>query len=277
MRLARVVTLSLLATACARGGPREPAADEALVIPGTDTVFSATTAPTDPVDVPRAWTPPPNDCRYTDARPRPNQGDPEYWQPYDSVAMARGVEYRCTLRPQGPEVRLVVRGEWRVPMAVDVYSPPRAARPLQRLEVDNDERAREGSDLVEGQDLNGDGWTDLLVRTFSGSGGVWHDVFLYAPARRAFVRDSVLSRQANVRRVADRPCVQTGHRMGLGHWSSGTDCWKDGRWILTRTVTQEPDDGPATRWFRTHRELRGDSLQVVRVDTLTDPNEGLSP
>jgi hypothetical protein len=277
MRTAHVVPLCWLAATFAGCGPREPMVDQAVVIPGTDTVVATAAATTDTAAPRRPWTPPPDDCRYTDARPRPKEGEPGYWEPYDSVALARGVEYRCSLRPSGPEVRLVVRGEWTVPMVVDVHSPPEAARPLQRLELDNEERAREGSDLVEGEDLNGDGWTDLRVRTFSGQGGVMYDVFLYAPVQRAFVRDTVLSRGGNVRRLAGQPCAQTSWKMGLGHWSLGTECWKDGRWILTQTVEQEPDDGPHRRWFRTHRGLRGDSLQIIRIDTLASPNQGLSP
>ncbi|HEU4881695.1 MAG TPA: hypothetical protein VFT45_05605 [Longimicrobium sp.] len=275
LRLARVVTLSLLATACARSGAREPAVDQALVIPGTDTVFSATPSLTDTADARRVWTPPPNDCRYTDARPQPRMGDPRHWEPYDSATMAQGVEYRCVLRPTGPEVRLVVRGEWGIPMVVDVHSPPDAARSLQRLALDNDERARQGADLVEGEDLNGDGWTDLRMRTFSGTGGVMYDVFLYAPAQRAFVPDTVLSGEGNVRGLPGSPCAETGWRMALGVWSGGVYCWKDGNWILTRTLSQ--DRGEKGGYIRTHSELRGNALKIVRVDTLTDPNEGLSP
>jgi hypothetical protein len=277
MRLARVVTLSLLTSAAfACCGSRERAADEAFVTPGVDTVFSATTTPdtAEAVHPPAAWTPPPDDCRYADARPRPRQGEPGYWQPYDSLAMARGVEYRCALRPAGPEVRLVVRGEWGIPMVVDVHSPPDAAHPLQRLEMENDERARQGSDLVTGEDLNGDGWTDLRVRTFSGTGGVMYDVYLYAPAARAFVRDTVLSGEGNIRALAGSPCAETSWRMG-GHWSSLAYCWKDGRWIPTRGVSLEPAEGKG--YVRTRAERRGDTLQVVRVDTVSDPDDALSP
>jgi hypothetical protein len=274
MRPARVVTLSCLAAAIAGCGARERAAQEATVIPGTDTVVAATPTTTDTADAPRVWTPPPNDCRYTDARPRPARDDPEGWQPYDSVAMAQGVEYRCALRPAGPRVRLVVRGEWGIPRFVDVHAPPRAARPLQRLELDNDQRALNGNDLVVGEDLNGDGWTDLRMQTFSGTGGVWYDVYLYAPARRSFVRDTVLSRTSNVHRLPGPPCVGTSQRMG-SYRSGAAYCWKDGRWTLTREVYQEPDENG--RLIRTRSELRGDSLQVVRVDTAPFADEDLSP
>ena len=279
MRIAHVAPLCWLAAAFAGCGPREPVVDRTVVIPGTDTVATAagTAATADSAESPRVRRPPPNDCRYAGARPQPGEGDPGYWQLYDSVALARGVEYRCALRPDGPAVRLVVRGEARVPVAVDVYTPPEAARPLQRLEVENDERAREGTEFVVGEDLDGDGWTDLRVRTFSGQGGVMFDVFLYAPAQRAFVRDTVLSGAGNVRRLAGQPCAATSWKMGQGHWSSGTYCRKDGRWILTQTVEQEPDQGPHRRWFRTHRGLRGDSLRIIRIDTLASPNQGLSP
>ncbi|WP_420129843.1 XAC2610-related protein [Longimicrobium sp.] len=275
MRLTCVVTLSWLgAAACAGCGPREPAAGEASVIPGVDTVFSGTTTPANSAAAPASWTPPPDECRYTDARPRPGQGEPEYWQPYDPVVMKRGVEYRCALRPKGPEVRLVVRGEHGIPSAADVHSPADAARPLQRLELENDERARQGSDLVTGEDLNGDGWTDLRMPTFSGTGGVMYDVYLYAPAGRTFVRDTVLSGEGNIRRLAGSPCTETSWRMG-GHWSSLSYCWQGGRWIPTRGVSLEPADGAG--YVRTRREHRGDSLQAVRIDTVDDPDDARSP
>jgi hypothetical protein len=273
MRTAHVAPLCWLAAAFAGCGPREPVADRTVVIPGTDTVVATAAAMAKSAESPRARRPPPNDCRYAGARPQPGEGDPGYWQLYDSVALARGVEYRCALRTDGPGVRLVVRGEARVPVAVEVYTPPEAARPLQRLEVENDERARAGSELVVGEDLNGDGWTDLRVRTFSGQGGVMYQVFLYVPAQTEFVRDTVLSGQGNVRRLAGQPCAETSWRMG-SVVGIGTYCWQRGRWILTRTVNQDRDKD---RYVRTRSELRGHSLQVVRVDTLDDRNEGLFP
>ncbi|HYR09271.1 MAG TPA: hypothetical protein VEQ60_15915 [Longimicrobium sp.] len=270
MRLAYFVTLSWLAAAFAGCGSRERAAGEASATPSVDTVVPTIIPITDTAGPARTEILPPDDCRYTDARPRTRIGDPGHWELYDSTAMARGVEYRCALRPQGPEVRLVVRGESGIPMAVDVHSPPEAGRPLQRLLLDNDERAREGNDLVIGEDLNGDGWTDLRVQTFSGQGGVVYDVFLYAPTQRAFVPDTVLSSESWVHRLAGEPCAGTSHKMALGVWSSAAYCWKGGRWILTRTVSQ--DRAEHGGYIRTHRELRGDTLRVVRVDTLADPN-----
>jgi hypothetical protein len=266
----RVVMLSWL-IAFAGCGRREFVDGEVSVIPGTDTVVTRAAVTADSAYAPRAWTPPRNDCRYTDARPR--EGDPEYWQPYDSATMARGVEYRCDLRPSGPRVRLVIRGERSVPLAVDVHSPPDAARPLQRLELENDERARKGNDLVVGEDLNGDGWTDLRMRTFSGTGGVMYDVYLYAPARSAFVRDTLLSGEGNVRRLAGSPCAEASWRMG-GDRSKAAYCWRAGRWVLTRETYQQWDS--AGYYIRTHTERRRDSMQIVRVDTL-DGADSVSP
>jgi hypothetical protein len=279
MRLVRSVTplAALLAAAtlagCRRGAPAPgtasapPAAWDSVAVMADTTKVAATT---DTVQG-RPGAPPPDDCRYADRRPLP-QSVPEGTM-YDSAALANGVTYRCRLRPDGPEVRLVVLGEWSIPMAVDVYSPADASTPLQRLFLESVERRYEGTRLVMGEDLNGDGWTDLLALTSSGSGGGIYDVFLYSASLRRFEKDTVLSNGTDVNRRAGRPCVGTGGRMGVGNWTSAERCWSGGRWVLVRTVDQ---DGNGTGVFvRTTRERRDGRMQVIRVDTLTDPNAGL--
>ena len=279
MRLVRIVTplAALLAAAalagCRRGEPVPGAGSAPAAAWDSVAILADTTKVAATTDTAQGWpgAPPPDDCRYADRRPLP-QAVPEGTM-YDLAALAHGVTYRCRLRPEGPEVRLVVLGEASIPMAVDVYSPADASTPLQRLFLESVERRYEGTRLVMGEDLNGDGWTDLLALISSGSAGGGYDVFLYSASLRRFEKDTVLSRGIDVHRLAGRPCAGTGGRMGLGNWTSVERCWSGGRWVLVRTVDQ--DGNGAGQYVRTTRERRAGRMRVVRVDTLTDPNAGL--
>lgn len=215
---------------------------------------------------PPRWPSEPNECRYADARPRVRPDDPRYGERYDSAAIANGVTYRCRLRPDGPEVRLVVLGEWSIPMVVKVFSPSDAQRALQTLSLDNDQGANEGGTLLVGEDLNGDGWMDLRVHTFSGSGGQLSDVFRFNPAARRFVPDTVLPGE-NVRRIAGRPCAATSWKTSMSNHTSREWCWSQGQWVLTRAFRQVG----VGDWqvFRTLRERRDGQLRVVRADTVS--------
>lgn len=230
-----------------------------------DPVATTTTVVTDTLGDWRPPAPEPNDCRYAGTRPRPATGDPERGEPYDSVAMMAGVPFRCRLRPEGPEVRLVVGGASSIPMGVHVYLPPDAGRPVQTLALDNDQPALEGSDLLVGEDLNGDGWMDLRVFTFSGTGGQMSDVFRFEPASRRFVPDSVLPK-GNVLRLAEPGCVGTGHKMNASDHTSADYCWRDGAWVRVRTFAQKGIG--QDRVIRTEHRLRGGRLRPFRFDTV---------
>lgn len=292
MRPARLVTLSWL-IAFAGCAPREPAAGEASATSGTDTVAAMMTTRTDTVvtmaptrtdtvvttartDRGRAaakrWRDP-KDCRFTDGRPRPDINDPGYGERYDSTVMARGVPFRCRLRPDGPQVRLVLRGESSIPTTVQVFSPPGASRPLQTLTLDHDQSAYEGSELLVGEDLNGDGWMDLRVNTWYGSAGQMSEVFRFDPSSRRFVPDTALPGM-NVYRLPGRPCVGTSTRSGGWDYSTAEYCWSGGTWVETRTYHQESlRDGPDvrnSRVIRTLGERRGGRMQIVRTDTVPE-------
>ncbi|HYH79461.1 MAG TPA: hypothetical protein VEX86_06680 [Longimicrobium sp.] len=209
-------------------------------------------------------------CRYADARRQARPGDANYGARYDTTAMSRGVTLRCALREGGPEVRLVVLGSHGIPMAIDVYLPATAARATQRLFTqDNDEGATEGSGLAYGEDLNRDGWTDIKLKTWSGSGGIFYDVFMYEPRRGRFVVDSVLKGGGGVVPLeGDEPCVITSHRSGVGNWTSHYYCWRGAGWELVRQRRQESlrdESGP--RYVLTVRVPRGGRLVTVSADT----------
>jgi hypothetical protein len=266
MRLARVlVSLVMWMAAAALAGcsPAGRVASESTA----DTVATTTTTITDTVgDVPVAQPEPePNDCRYIGSRRYPRQGEPGHGEPYDSVAMANGVPFRCRLRPEGPEARLVVGGASSIPMGFHVYLPADAAEPVQTLPLDNDQPAIEGSGLLVGEDLNGDGWMDLNVYTFSGTGGQMSDVFRFDPAARRFVADTVLP-GTNVRRLPEHGCVRTSDKMGAWSVTSADYCWRSGSWVLTSTYAQEPFRD--LQVIRTLSERHGGRMQLVRVDTV---------
>lgn len=247
--------------------PSDARADPAIVVVDRDTqVIGAGGTVTITENTEDDAPPPePNDCRYVGSRPQPRYAQP---QPYDPAAMESGVPFRCRLRPDGPQVKLVVRSRYgSVPELVDVHSPPDAPRALQQLVLDNSESANEGSGLLIGEDLNGDGWMDLRVFTYSGTAGQMMDVFRYVPSTQRFVPDTALPGM-NVYRLPGRPgCVGTSHKTSAWSVTGGDYCWRDGTWVKTNAYTQEPK--PDGRLIRTFQELRGGRMQVVRVDTVT--------
>lgn len=206
-------------------------------------------------------------CRFTDERSL--HGRWRYGERYDSVAMQRGVTLRCPLRRDGPGVRLVVRGEGAVPTAVAVYSPASASTPLQTLAFENDQSAYEGSPLVVGRDLDGDGWTDLAVKTWFGSGGAMYEIFRYDPRRRRFARDDEMAGAGNIQPIEGRPgCVRTSWATSAFDGTSTDSCRVHGGWIDV-----ESEENASLRngyGIHTVRKRRGGKMVVVSVDTARD-------
>ncbi|HVG44736.1 MAG TPA: hypothetical protein VM890_08395 [Longimicrobium sp.] len=281
-RFRQMIGTALCAGAAALAGcrarpdvrPRDPASPVATA--AQDTVVAITISTTTDTLAGEEVEPdrdPSDRCRYADARRQARPGDTNYGTPYDTVAMSRGVTLRCALREGGPEARVMVLGGWGIPMAVDVYVPATASRRTQRLFItDNDERAYEGSSLAHGIDLNRDGWTDLKVQTWSGSAGISYALFMYDPARRRFVQDSVLPGGGGIVPIAGsgEPCVGTGQRMGAGNFHDVDYCWRGGRWVAVRETRQERlGDMSGGRYVLTVREPRGGRMVTVRVDTST--------
>jgi len=259
------LALAIAAVACDRGAP-----------PPARTVAASTTAPpTAPaVDTAPRWLEPrrPGDrCRRAsgeDDRPHPSS-------PSGGVAhedLSHGVAFDCTLR-EGHLMRLVLEGDdYGWPAAVLVYDPPGAAVPADTLKMEEAEPPYAGATLLEGEDLNGDGWTDVRVMTFHGSGGRMFDVFRYVPSRHRFEKDTVLSGEGNVRRVGTTPCARISWSMGVGNWSWMDRCWRDGRWVVTRAEHRTQDYALSTRdvmvFVHEKTELRGGRMRVVSSDTV---------
>ncbi|HYR09270.1 MAG TPA: hypothetical protein VEQ60_15910 [Longimicrobium sp.] len=284
MRRTRVLTLAWFTIAAFAGCGRDERAPSPppVVATGDFTITSPAPVTPDTTAATRADTGQaaaerwhnPRDCRFTDGRPRPDVNDPGYGERYDSAVMARGVPFRCRLRPDGPEVRLVLRGEWSIPTTLEVFSPPGASRPLQTLTVDHDQSAYEGNELLVGEDLNGDGWMDLRVNTWYGSAGQMSEVFRFDPSSRRFVPDTALPGMNVHRLPGQRPCVGTSTKSGAWDYSTAEYCWSGGTWVQMRSFRQEllgaGPDSHNRRVIRTLGERRGGRMQVVRLDTVPE-------
>jgi hypothetical protein len=206
-------------------------------------------------------------CRWEGLPPRAHTGEAYRLAHWDEGSMARGVALRCALRAGGREVRVVVRGDYAIPQRVDVYSPPEARTVTQTLVLDNDERSYEHADLLRGEDLNDDGWADLLVKTWSGTAGVTEDVFMWNPRRGRFEQDSVFRRGVNVYAIDGRPCI--GEEMDRRR--GGEYCWARAGWQKVRTYRLErplPADPARDIFIRTTEWWDGGRVVRTFVDSM---------
>ncbi|MFL5383612.1 MAG: XAC2610-related protein [Longimicrobiaceae bacterium] len=216
---------------------------------------------------------PGDQCRRADgADDRPHPSSPS--GAVDHEDLSHGLAFLCTLR-EGHTARLVLHAyAYGGPRMVLVYAPPGATVAADTLRFsDESEPPYAGATIMEGEDLNGDGWTDVRVMTFHGTGGRMFDVFRYDPAHRRFEKDTVLSGQGNIRRVADTSCTRMSWRMG-GSWSWMDLCWRNGRWVRTRAESHAEDPALSTRdvlvYVHEKSELRGGRMRVVSADTIRD-------
>ncbi|HEV7587453.1 MAG TPA: hypothetical protein VGO40_04935 [Longimicrobium sp.] len=259
----RLATLAVAAAVAAAGCGRKPSTGSP---PAVHAVAAA-----DSVPVPRK---PGDRCRWEGAPQRMSARQQGGRPDYDSATIAKGVAVRCALREAGPEVRVVVRGEYSIPKQVDVYSPPGARAPAQTLALENEQPASRGGDLLVGEDLNDDGWTDLRVQTWSGSAGVSHDVFMWNPQRSRFEQDSVLPRGVGLAAIDGRPCVSELGWAGIGLVGGGEDCWSAGGWHEVRTWRMDlKENGPGARtsfYVRTTDWKDGERVIRTQVDTLPE-------
>jgi hypothetical protein len=254
-RLVACLGIAAGAAACGRGRPADP--PPARVSAAAQANDSMSPIARDSTDR----------CRWEAPVPLAHTREEYRYRWWDEASLNRGVPLRCALRGGGPEVRVVVRGDGQVPRWVDVYSPPDARVHAQTLEVrDNDEPAHEHSDLAVGEDLNDDGWTDLWVQTWSGTAGVYYEVFMWNPRRHRFEQDSVFPGGTSIYAIDGRPCVGEERRGYPGYATGGEYCWARGGWHLVRTYRLDNDHASAdprnaffvrtTEWLEDGRVLR---------------------
>ena len=183
--------------------------------------------------------------------------------------LAHDLPILCALRPER-ELRLTpVLDRDGFPTAILVHEPASAAEARDTLRLsDPTDIPYQGAAWIEGEDLNGDGWTDVKVMTFYGSGGHMYDVFLYAPARQRFERDTVFSGRGNVHRVGETACVTESWHMGVAIDSRVERCWHGGRWVNARAERNTVVDRGGHPVPLHEKEVwRDGRWQVVRSDT----------
>lgn len=185
-----------------------------------------------------------------------------------------GVRFSCTLRPGQPPVDAFLdadTGGW--PTALRITFPPGSPRPTQVMAFTGEEGPppRE-SPILEAVDYDADGWGDLRTpRMWGHTGNLAYHVWIYDPARREFVRNAVLSDSTmNPEPIPGRPaCVRTWSTGGGGiHGRSIVCADGGGAWKEMEVEAQYPVDGEPRRLLRDFLQRHGDTLILVRRDTI---------
>jgi len=144
---------------------------------------------------------------------------------------------------------------------------------VQRLAVEQDEPPVPGVPYFVATDFDADGARDLALRRWAGAtGNVGHEVWRFDRRDGRFVHDSALSATVSIRPVPDRPCVEGRTKGGMAglEYEAQRLCRAGGRWRVEWEESQEADVA-AGRLVRRVREWRGDSVALIRVDTLALP------
>jgi hypothetical protein len=182
----------------------------------------------------------------------------------------------CRIHDGWPLTRIVIEADTADPritgLRVSLPPVPGRADSIQQLASSADDPPPRGMPYFYASDLDGDGYRDLVAMAWWGAtGNTGYDVWRWDPAARRFAKDSVLSGLSNPRPLPGRPCVTShsvGGMAGMLH-SSGVVCRERGRWV--RESDESQDWNAAERFFvKVTRERHGDSLVVVRTDTVRD-------
>lgn len=185
-------------------------------------------------------------------------GNSRYWD------LRRPAVFRCTLHAGGPVRRVVLAGGATdgAPETLRIGGP----HPQTFRLGESNTSPPAGSPYLRAEDLNRDGWTDLLVLVTTGvNGQEWYAAFRYAPGRGRFVADNAISGSANIERIPGRACVRSTENY-LYLLTREEYCWRGGRWRRLRDERREiPSAGVEIRTRRTYH--RGRRTEVI-VDTL---------
>lgn len=184
-----------------------------------------------------------------------------------------GRSYTCVLRAGSAPLRVTLVPD----TATNTISRIELRRdsettPFQTLTEGQTESPYRGAEFFSARDVDGDGYLDLLLLSEWGvTGNSYYHVWRWNAADNRFVFDSTLGTVASPTPVPGRPCVTT--RAGGGHagmiYTAGTLCLERGSWKWESTEDQEWNERAGV-YLRRVRQRRGDSLVVVRVDTVRD-------
>ena len=274
-----IVALPALAIAvvavggCGRGA-EPPARTVAASPPASPAAAPAAVAAPDTVLRWREPREPYDRCRRADGSDqRPPMENPEGSVGHEDLS--HGLAFLCTLR-DGHPARLVLQGDASgIPTTVLIYDPPAAAAPSDTLSIGDEPGDAEppyaGGTILEGEDLNGDGWADVRVMTYFGSGGRMFDVFRYDPRRGRFEKDTVLNGRGNFRHVAGTSCARSSWKTSAADHSWMEWCWRGGRWVPTQAESWDRSFALSTRevtvTIHERQAYRGGRMRVVSADT----------
>jgi hypothetical protein len=196
--------------------------------------------------------------------------------PVDSSATTEDVRagrrYRCVLHAGDSAVRVDLVGDSATNMIDSIALRRDDGTPIQTLAEGMEEPPYRGATLFRAVDFDNDGRLELEMLTSWGATGneLWN-VWRQDPATGRFAIDSTLSALTSPEAIAGRPCVAS-HSVGGAAgmiYDSVTVCREGGRWVDTVVATSRPGPRPGV-FLLTVRERRGDSLVVVRTDTVRD-------
>ena len=117
-------------------------------------------------------------------------------------------------------------------------------------------------------DLDGDGTRELMIRQLrGGTGNTAFQVFRYVTLTNRIAPDAPLSAMPNLARIPGWPCVWHGWHGGGADRANLISCIRDGTRLDAWAKIEQPDSATG-RTLRMIHVLQGDSLQVVRTDTV---------
>jgi hypothetical protein len=181
----------------------------------------------------------------------------------------------CTFTP-GPnlpayrfEFQLKSSAEGR---SVESISVTRAgpASPVQNLPVGNfSPLAEDQPFFFGGEDINGDGYLDLLLITRRGAANAYADYWLFQPAAGTY---AYLGNYPVFRIDAPRHRLLTYERGGMGGmiFESREYAFQGSRIVLMQSVKQEATPRPGV-FRKVTRERVGGILKIVRAQTVKAP------
>jgi hypothetical protein len=197
--------------------------------------------------------------------------------PTDSTALTENVRgggvYSCMLNAKGPRLRvtMVIDTSQDLVSGIEVRRDS-AAAPFQTLAEGQSESPYRGADYFVARDLDNDGYLDfMLLSNWGVTGNNTYNVWRWNVASSRFVFDSTLSTLTAPTPIANRACVNTRSTGGDAGaiYEAATLCLDGDKWN-TMSAERQTLSEKLHAHIHTVLERSGDSLRVIRVDTMRD-------
>jgi hypothetical protein len=245
------IIAAAIALSCTPSGERSDSASVA----GVDGVALVTRAPRD------------TSCALGEAfqEPQPDSSPQKITQDLPS---SQTVD--CRIRDDRRPVRVTLEAD----LVHDFVTVVRVALPetTQALRTVDADAPPMGTRYFFALDYDGDGYRDLALLSFWGAtGNRGYQIYRYDSTASRFVQDSVLSAEGNPEPEPGRRCVRSHSVGGMagGIRREATHCRLGDRWVMMRLEDQDWNDSLGA-FIRVVHHRRGDSLRLVRVDTVRD-------